>query len=125
MPSVHAPSRPCFDPRQSRAETVDELRLMLARLDRIPLKPSTLPFGLPAIDARLPQGGLSCGALHEVVPVTEADTPAAFGFIAAHAQPHVRRGGPVLVVLSSRKFARCGRPHGHGSAHASASIRRA
>lgn len=113
MPSVHAPSRPCFDPQQSRAETVDELRLMLARLDRIPLKPSILPFGLPAIDQRLPQNGLSCGALHEVAPVTEADTPAAFGFIAA-LMSRIPPGGPVLIVLSSRKFARCGRPHGHG-----------
>jgi protein ImuA len=40
----------------------------------------SIPFGLTAIDRHLPQGGLSCGALHEVVPEAGA-TPAAFGFL--------------------------------------------
>ena len=42
----------------------------------------SIPFGLAAIDRHLPQGGLSCGALHEVVPEAGA-TPAAFGFLVA------------------------------------------
>ena len=42
-----------------------------------------LPFDLPAIDSHLPDGGLACGALHEVVPETDAALPAALGFIAA------------------------------------------
>src|ERR1700722_5050114 len=42
----------------------------------------TIPFALAAIDRHLPQGGLSCGALHEVVPEAGA-MPAAFGFLVA------------------------------------------
>ncbi len=42
-----------------------------------------LPFGLAALDSHLPDGGLGCGALHEVVPETEGALPAAFGFIVA------------------------------------------
>ena len=42
-----------------------------------------LPFGLAALDSYLPEGGLACGALHEVVPETESALPAAFGFIVA------------------------------------------
>jgi protein ImuA len=113
MPSVQTPSRPRFDRGHDRAETVEELRLLLARMDRIPLKASILPFGVPDLDQRLPQGGLSCGALHEVAPVTEGDMPAAFGFVAA-LMSRLPRGGPILIVLSSRQFARCGRPYGHG-----------
>ncbi|MGZ3409700.1 MAG: ImuA family protein [Xanthobacteraceae bacterium] len=113
MPSANTPLRPCFDLSRNRAETVDDLRHLLGRLEGIPLKTSVIPFGLPAIDARLPQGGLACGALHEVAPQTEGDMPAAFGFIAALLR-RMPPGGPVLIVLSSRKFARCGRPHGHG-----------
>ena len=42
-----------------------------------------LPFGLAAVDSRLAEGGLACGALHEVVPEMQAALPAAFGFIVA------------------------------------------
>jgi len=41
------------------------------------------PFDLAALDRHLPDGGLGCGALHEVVPATDAALPAAFGFVAA------------------------------------------
>jgi protein ImuA len=41
-----------------------------------------LPLGVEAIDRHLPQGGLGCGGLHEIVPEAGA-TPAAFGFLAA------------------------------------------
>ena len=68
---------------RSRTEVVDELRRLLSRTAGIPLTSPALPFGLPILDAALPQGGLAYGALHEVLPETDGDMPAAFGFIAA------------------------------------------
>ena len=44
---------------------------------------AALPFGLAAFDSHLPNGGLTCGALHEIVPTTQAARPAAFGFVVA------------------------------------------
>ena len=44
---------------------------------------AALPFGLAALDSHLPNGGLACGALHEIVPTTQAALPAAFGFVVA------------------------------------------
>jgi protein ImuA len=98
---------------RSRTEVVDELRRLLSRTAGIPLTSPALPFGLPILDAALPQGGLACGALHEVLPETGGDMPAAFGFIAAllSRMPH---GGPVLIVLAQQEFASWGRLHGHG-----------
>src|ERR1700730_17314745 len=103
---------PSLDRDRSRAVAVDELRRLLPKLEGITVRTPVLPFGLPALDAHLPRGGLVCGALHEVAPKADEDMPAAFGFAAAilgRMPP-----GPILLVLSSRKFARCGRPHGHG-----------
>jgi protein ImuA len=113
MPSTKITPRYRLDQNRSRAEAVDELRRLLSKMEGISLKASTLPFGLPALDAHLPQGGLACGALHEIAPETDGDTPAAFGFIAALLS-RLPPGGPLLIVLSSRKLARCGRLHGHG-----------
>ena len=46
---------------------VEELREQIARLEGRPARGrKTLPFGLGAIDKRLPGGGLALGALHEV-----------------------------------------------------------
>ncbi len=46
---------------------LDELREKIASLEGAGSRPrSVLPFGVPEIDARLPGGGLACGALHEV-----------------------------------------------------------
>ena len=44
---------------------------------------ATLPFGLAALDSHLPNGGLACGALHEIVPTRQAALPTAFGFMVA------------------------------------------
>jgi protein ImuA len=100
-----------LDRPRSRAEVVHELRRLLPRLERIAPDTRALPFGLPALDSYLPQGGLAFGALHEVAPTAEADAPAAFGFVTAllGGLPD----GPICLVLSSRQRAR-GRPHGHG-----------
>jgi protein ImuA len=119
--------------RATRAAIVDELRRLLPRMERRAGAARALPFGLDALDAHLPQGGLTLGALHEVAPHVHGDTPAAFGFLVAllarflapehdpekwtpvfgkdHAPMHKR---PVLLVASSRTLAEHGRPHGHG-----------
>ena len=64
----------------NRAHVMEELRRLLPRVDNFR---RTLPCGLAAIDSHLPEGGLACGALHEVVPQTESALPAALGFIVA------------------------------------------
>ena len=57
-----------------------ELRRLMPRMGE---QRKPLPFGLAAIDSHLPDGGLACGALHEIVPAAESCIAAAFGFIAA------------------------------------------
>jgi protein ImuA len=72
-----------------------ELRRLMPRMGE-PRKP--LPFGLGTIDSHLPDGGLACGALHEVMPQSEGCIAAAFGFVAAilaHiSMPPPERGRP-------------------------------
>src|ERR1700691_4774620 len=63
-----------------RAVVLDELRRLLPRIEG---QRKALPLDLAALDSHLPEGGLACGALHEVVPATEGATAAALGFIAA------------------------------------------
>jgi protein ImuA len=65
---------------RNRAVVMAELRRLMPRMGE---QRKPLPLGLAAIDSHLPEGGLSCGALHEVVPKTEGSIAAAFGFIAA------------------------------------------
>ena len=86
-----------------RNAPLQHLRTAIARIERG--GPSadieTLPFGIPAIDAILPGGGLATAALHEIVgtgiDVEFAAAPALFaaGLLA-------RRPGPVLWVLQRR-----------------------
>ena len=95
-----------------RAETVEKLRRLLPRLERVSAGTATLPLGLPALDAHLPQRGLVCGALHEIAPQASADTPAAFGFLGALLTlPALASGRPVLLVGG---IADHGRVYGHG-----------
>ena len=122
----------------------------MAELRRLLPGPNSLPhgwpekplsFGLDALDSHLPKGGLACGALHEIVPATQAALPAAFGFLvallarrsspslAAFAKsgaddivhsfslpPRVRK--PVLFIVPAYGWSRCGhlpgRIFGHG-----------
>ncbi|MDQ8699607.1 ImuA protein [Hyphomicrobium sp. LHD-15] len=110
MPSATSPSNP------NRAEVLSELRRMLSRMEGVAQQEEArLSFGLPALDTYLPQNGLAFGAVHEITAASEADLPAAFGFfvsLLARTPGH----GPLLLVLSSRKLARCGTPHGDGLA---------
>ena len=65
---------------RNRAAVMAELRRLMPRMGE---QRKPLPFGLAAIDSHLPDGGLACGALHEIVPAAEGCIAAAFGFIAA------------------------------------------
>src|SRR5215471_97333 len=82
---------------QQRSEIIDELRRQLNR--RLAAEAHPLPFGLPAIDAHLPQGGLAGGALHEVMPEARGDMPAAFGFVVAMLS-RIRSSAPLFLVTS-------------------------
>jgi protein ImuA len=95
----------------NRAAVAEELRRLLPTMERFrATKP--IPFGLAAIDRYLPQGGLACGALHEIVPDAGA-TPAAFGFLVALlARPS--GASSLLLVLPTYGLRDYGRPHGHG-----------
>jgi hypothetical protein len=82
---------------RNRAAVAEELRRLLPKMERFRAT-RPIPFGLAAIDRYLPQGGLACGALHEVVPDAGA-TPAAFGFLVAllarvSSPPHPNSGVP-------------------------------
>ncbi len=70
---------------RSRAAVMYELRRFLSANEgsRQEGLHKILPFGLAAVDSHLAEGGLACGALHEVVPEMQAALPAAFGFIVA------------------------------------------
>jgi protein ImuA len=51
----------------SAVSVLDDLRARVGRLESPPARArSTLPFGVREIDAKLPGGGLTVGALHEV-----------------------------------------------------------
>ncbi len=107
-PLVFQASNENLHPRRAVAE---ELRRLLPRLESVAPATRTLPCGLPALDGRLPQGGLAFGALHEVIPHSAGDRPAAFGFITAllgRLRPHET----ILFVVSPRTLD--ARPYGHG-----------
>jgi protein ImuA len=74
------PQEPAFSDRDHRIVIIDELRRLLPRLEG---SHKSLPLGLTALDSHLPEGGLTQGGLHEIVPETEGAMAAALGFIAA------------------------------------------
>src|SRR6202034_2459639 len=95
----------------NRAAVMAELRRLIPRIGE---QRAPLPFGLAAIDSHLPDGGLACGALHEVVPAADSCIAAAFGFIAAVLAP---LACPLLFVMPGhalRPYRPHGRLHGHG-----------
>jgi protein ImuA len=95
-----------------RAGILGQLRHLLPRLESS-APPRTLPFGIAALDSRLPQGGLAFGALHEIAPATTQDGPAAFGFAAA-LLGRLSPARPALLVTAPQGLAENSRPHGHG-----------
>jgi protein ImuA len=100
---------------RSRAEVVEELRRLLPGTVSGTAPARVLAFGVPALDAWLPQGGLALGALHEVAPAGEGDRTAALGFIVALLGRRPR-GAPVIVVIP-RRLAGDNRLYGHGLNH--------
>ncbi len=82
------------------APSLERLRTAVARIERgaSPARRSSLPFGLAALDAALPGGGLAVDALHEIMGTGPDLQHAA---IAARFAAGVlaRRPGPVLWVL--------------------------
>ncbi|MGE0423960.1 MAG: ImuA family protein [Reyranellaceae bacterium] len=69
----------------SRTDELRRLRETVRRLERggaVTALPA-VPLDMPEIDAVLPDGGLACGALHEIVPGDVAHDGAALGFTAA------------------------------------------
>jgi len=100
-----------FDRNRGRREIVADLQRLLQQRDSHG-RPGIFTFGLPAIDGYLPQGGLSLGALHDIVPETPGDMAAAFGFIIALI---CRLGGtrPVLIATAPQGVSP-GQIHGHG-----------
>jgi len=110
---------PHLSPAPSRAAVLHELRRLLPSRPRFasPLgrdgSDTVLPFGIAALDERLPQGGLARGALHEVVPATERALPGALGFIVALLARFMRTQ-PLIFILPAYGRRRHGRLSGHG-----------
>lgn len=104
-------------PHSCRSAVVAELRRKLSRLEGLTddSTGATLAFAVPALDSHLPRGGLAFGTVHEIAPSEERDLPAAFGFLAA-LMGRMPGRTPLLLVLSAKKLARLGSPHGHGLA---------
>jgi protein ImuA len=100
------------DPSVAHHRTVvlDELRRLLPRIEG---QRKGLPFGLAALDSHLPEGGLACGALHEIVPAMEGAIAAALGFIAA-ILGLLSGVCPLVLVMPSYGRRPHGCLHGHG-----------
>jgi protein ImuA len=96
---------------RNRAAIAEELRRLLPKMEGFRAA-KTISFGLSAIDNYLPQGGLACGALHEVVP-DQGATPAAFGFLVALLS-RLPGTHPLLLAIPTYGLRDYGRPHGHG-----------
>ena len=107
-------SAAAFSVLRSRAAVLEELRRLLPSLEGAPPL-AALPFGLPAIDRHLPQGGLACGALHEIVPEA-GGAASAFGFIVALLARLSPQGGrdKIFFILPNYGLGRHGRLYGHG-----------
>lgn len=89
-----------------KTAVLKDLREHIHRLERLESTQRTgarraLPFGIPALDALWPEGGLPLGALHEVNSTGAAGFAAASAFAAAAAG---RLGGPILWCTTSPDF---------------------
>lgn len=83
------PARKAPDARAAqttdRARLLDQLRREVGALEAAPetddaSQAAPWRFGLPEVDAALPDGGLTRGALHEITPDAYPDITAALGF---------------------------------------------
>jgi protein ImuA len=105
-------SVPALTVARNRAAVLEELRRLMPGMVG---SHKTLPFGLGGLDSCLPDGGLPCGALHEIVPAPQA-TPAALGFISAilGRLTHSSSSSPVFLILPPYGLGHYGRLYGHG-----------
>ncbi|MDQ0394481.1 ImuA family protein [Labrys monachus] len=111
MPS---PAPLVFD-RERRAEKLAGLRLLLPKLEHMHADAGTLPFGIEAVDRKLPGGGLALDALHEIAPQTIFDSAGAFGFLISRlVQRQDTNAGTLWLVVSPRGLSGMGWPYGHG-----------
>ena len=118
--NIHGPALPqpvalsAFAMAPKRTAVMEELRRLLPGIAHCH-KP--LPFGLAVLDSCLPEGGLSCAALHEIVPAAHA-LPAAFGFLTAilarFAYSLPPRGRRAFLVLPTYGLGPSGRLYGRG-----------
>lgn len=114
IPPETAPHGAASPEKARKAAAVLALRRQLARMEGVPKDETrALPFGVPALDRHLPHGGLAFGTVHEITSATEADHPAAFGFLMA-LLGRMPAGTPLLFVRTVKTFARTGDPHGSG-----------
>jgi hypothetical protein len=77
---------------------------------------ASLTLGIPLIDRAL-DGGLGCGALHEIAAAREAETAAATGFalaLAARSNSSPSVGRSVLWIAEDLSLAENGVPYGPG-----------
>lgn len=106
---------PMDDDEASEASEAALAALRGLMATRHALRPAagTLPFGITAIDARLPDGGLGLGRPHEIGPESEEDAVAALGFTLALAARHLAAvdGEALLVIARGHPT-----PYGHGLA---------
>jgi protein ImuA len=77
-------------------------------------------FGIEAIDAHLPAGGLARGGLHEIAPASHGDMGATLGFALALLETlptdHAAPARPVFWCQSAEARREFGRPYGPGLA---------
>lgn len=77
-----------------------DLRARIAQIEGAAVRHGAIPFGIAAIDERLPGGGIAAGALHEVAGSPDlADDASATIFLAGIL---ARIGGPVFWCLRWR-----------------------
>jgi protein ImuA len=98
---------------RSQAEIVEDLRRLLPVMEGVTSDAKVFPFGISVVDDHLPLGGLVAGSLHEILPDSDADVPAALGFATA-LLARIPSSGPILFVVSPKGIGNHGRSHGHG-----------
>jgi protein ImuA len=108
-----APASIAFDLERRRSEKLAGLRLLLPKLEHMHADAGTLPFGIEAIDRKLPGGGLALDALHEIAPRTIFDSASALGFVLSRLAQR-QHAGMLWLVVSPRGLSGMGLPHGHG-----------
>ena len=82
------------------ASVIENLRAHIAQIEGVGARHAYIPFGVDAIDSRLPVGGIASGALHEIAGSPDlADDASATIFLASIL---ARTEGPVFWCLRWR-----------------------